>query len=85
MTGTPTPLNVTFKGRTNAEAKNCKGKTDILVKTKDGLNEHIFELKVWNGIETLQKQLSNYKIILVGIITTVVLLCSATNQTSQLF
>jgi hypothetical protein len=49
------PINVTFKGRGNAEAKNCKGKTDILVKTKDGLNEHIFELKVWGGIETLKE------------------------------
>lgn len=48
-----TPINVTFKGRGNAEAKNCKGKTDILVRTKDGLNEHIFELKVWDGINTL--------------------------------
>ncbi|HET6244827.1 MAG: hypothetical protein H0V01_10730 [Bacteroidetes bacterium] len=50
-----TPINVTFKGRGNAEAKNCNGKTDILVKTKDGLNEHIFELKVWNGIGTLKE------------------------------
>ena len=33
-----TPINVIFKGRGNAEAKNRKGKTDILVKTKDGLN-----------------------------------------------
>ena len=32
-----TPLNVSFNGRGNAEAKNCMGKTDILVKTKDGL------------------------------------------------
>ena len=58
-----TPINVTFKGRGNAEAKNCKGKTDILVKTKDGLNEHIFELKVWNGIDTLKEaieQLQGY-------------------------
>lgn len=58
-----TPINVTFKGRGNAEAKNCKGKTDILVKTKDGLNEHIFELKVWDGIDTLKEaieQLQGY-------------------------
>ena len=58
-----TPINVTFKGRGNAEAKNCKGKTDILVKTKDGLNEHIFELKVWDGIDTLKEaieQLQDY-------------------------
>jgi hypothetical protein len=58
-----TTLNVTFKGRGNAEAKNCKGKTDILIRTKDGLNEHIFELKVWKGIKTLQEtiqQLQGY-------------------------
>ena len=39
-----TPINMVFEGRGNAEAKNCKGKTDILVRTSDGLNEHIFEL-----------------------------------------
>jgi len=58
-----TPINVTFKGRGNAEAKNRKGKTDILVRTKDGLNEHIFELKVWDGIKTLEEavlQLQSY-------------------------
>lgn len=58
-----THLNVIFKGRGNAEAKNCKGKTDILVRTKDGLNEHIFELKVWDGIKTLEdtfSQLQSY-------------------------
>jgi len=49
-----TQINVTFKGRGNAEAKNSKGKTDILVRTKDGLNEHIFELKVWDGIKSLK-------------------------------
>lgn len=57
------PINMIFQGRGNAEAKNVKGKTDILVKTKDGLNEHIFELKVWNGIETLKEaieQLQGY-------------------------
>jgi len=53
-----TPLNVAFKGRGNAEAKNCKGKTDILIRTRDGLNEHIFELKVWNGIKTLEDTIS---------------------------
>ncbi len=53
-----TPINVTFEGRGNAEAKNCKGKTDILVRTKDGLNEHIFELKVWDGIKTLKEAVS---------------------------
>mgnify|MGYP000439309574 CR=1 FL=1 len=55
------PINVTFKGRGNAEAKNCKGKTDILVKTKDGLNEHIFELKVWDGIDTLTKAIKQLR------------------------
>lgn len=57
------PLNAIFSGRGNGEAKNCKGKTDILIRTKDGLNEHIFELKVWGGIKTLEKatgQLQNY-------------------------
>ncbi len=37
-----TPLNVTFKGRTNAEAKNCKGKTDILVKNERRLKRTHF-------------------------------------------
>jgi hypothetical protein len=50
-----TPINVSFKGRGHAESKNRKGKTDILVRTKDGLNEHIFELKVWKGISTLEE------------------------------
>lgn len=49
------PLNVAFKGRGNVVTKYCKGKTDILVKTKGRLNEYIFELKVWNGMETLTK------------------------------
>jgi len=48
------PLNAAFKGRGNAEAKNGKGKTDILIRTKDGLNELIFELKIWNGIKSLE-------------------------------
>ena len=48
-----TPINMSFEGRGNAEAKSCKGKTDILVRTSDGLNEHIFELKVWRGIKDL--------------------------------
>lgn len=52
-----TLLSIIFQGRIFAEAKNCKGKTDILIKTKDGLNEHIFELKVWEGIKTLEKAL----------------------------
>ncbi|UII32821.1 hypothetical protein LVD17_03110 [Fulvivirga ulvae] len=58
-----TPLNTIFEGRVSAEAKNCKGKTDILIKTKNGLNEHIFELKIWRGIKTLESaitQLNGY-------------------------
>ena len=58
-----TTLNVIFKGRGHAESKNHKGKTDILIRTRDGLNEHIFELKVWNGIKSLEKainQLNGY-------------------------
>jgi len=50
-----TTLNATFKNRGHAESKNRKGKTDILLRTKDGLNEHIFELKVWKGIQTLEE------------------------------
>lgn len=50
-----TNLNVAFKSRGHAESKNRKGKTDILVRTKDGLNEHIFELKIWKGISTLSE------------------------------
>ena len=49
------PLNTVFKVRGHAESKNRKGKTDILVRTKDNLNEHIFErISHW-----LSKQLSN--------------------------
>jgi len=50
-----TPINIAFNGRGNAESKNRKGKTDILVRTEDGLNEHIFELKVWSGIKTIEQ------------------------------
>jgi hypothetical protein len=50
-----TTLNAFFKGRGQAESKNRKGKTDILVGTIVGLNEHIFELKVWNGINTIKE------------------------------
>ena len=56
-----TTISGIFKGRGNAEAKNCKGKTDILVKTKDGLNEHIFELKIWGGIKTLKDAIQQLK------------------------
>jgi hypothetical protein len=56
-------LNGLYKGRGHAESKNRNGKTDLMIKTKDGLNEHIFELKIWKGINTLKdaiKQLSGY-------------------------
>lgn len=56
-------LNGAFQGRCNGEAKNGQGKTDILVRTKDGKNEHIFELKVWHGLQSISeaiKQLSRY-------------------------
>ncbi len=56
-------INPVFKGRGNGEAKNGRGKTDILVRTKDGLNEHIFELKVWSGVESINRaieQLGGY-------------------------
>lgn len=56
-------INTVFKGRGNAEANNGAGRTDVLVRTKDGLNEHIFELKVWKGTNTLNEaiaQLSGY-------------------------
>lgn len=56
-----TKININFRGRGSAETKNCKGKTDILVKTKDGLNEHIFELKVWGGIQKLSKAILQLK------------------------
>lgn len=57
------PINAIFEGRASGETKNCKGKTDILVRTSDGLNEFIFELKVWKGIKSLENtinQLRNY-------------------------
>ncbi len=54
-------INALFEGRGNAEVKNCKGKTDILVRTQDGLNEHIFELKVWSGIKDLKDGLIQLK------------------------
>lgn len=56
-----TYINGAFSGRGNAEAKNNKGKTDILVRTKDGLNEHIFELKIWKGIISLKNALEQLK------------------------
>lgn len=49
-----TTLNVIFKGRVSREAKNCKGKTDISITTKDGKSKHIFELKVWHGPKSLR-------------------------------
>lgn len=56
-------LNGVFKGRCNGEARNGRGKTDILVRTKNGRKEHIFELKVWKGVKSLRdalRQVSNY-------------------------
>ncbi len=58
-----TSFNVSFEGRVFAEAKSCKGRTDIFIQTTDKLNEHIFELKVWDGIKTLKdaiEQLQGY-------------------------
>lgn len=52
------PLNVIFEGRVNGEAKSCKGKTDIKITTKDGRNNHIFELKVWDGTKSLQEAIT---------------------------
>lgn len=57
------PINAAVDGRANGEAKNGKGKTDILIRTQRGNNEFIFELKVWKGIESLKEaieQLSGY-------------------------
>lgn len=57
------PINASVNGRANGEAKNGKGKTDILIRTEHGDNEYIFELKVWKGIETLKsaiEQLTGY-------------------------
>lgn len=57
------PINGALQGRAHAESKNRKGKTDILIRTKDGNNEFIFELKVWNGPSTVENtinQLSGY-------------------------
>lgn len=54
-------LNSAFSGRGHAESKSRKGKTDIVVRTKDGLNEHIFELKVWEGINTIEKAIDQLK------------------------
>lgn len=45
------PLNTIFEGRASAESKNVCGKTDLMIKTEDGMDEHVFELKVWNGIK----------------------------------
>lgn len=57
------PINASVNGRANGEAKNGKGKTDILIRTERGDNEYIFELKVWKGITSLNSainQLSSY-------------------------
>lgn len=52
------PLNTVFEGRVHAESKNRNGKTDLLIRTKDGSNEHVLELKVWNGLNTLTGAIS---------------------------
>lgn len=52
------PLNVIFEGRVNGEAKNCKGKTDIKITSSNGMNSHIFELKVWDGIKKLEEAIT---------------------------
>lgn len=51
-------LNTHFKGRGHAESKNRKGKTDITIRTRNGLNELIFELKIWKGIKTLKEAIA---------------------------
>jgi hypothetical protein len=43
-------LNTIFEGRVFGEAKNVKGKTDILLRETGGINQYIFELKVWSSI-----------------------------------
>jgi hypothetical protein len=48
-----TTLNPFFKGRVVREAKNRKGKTDIMIKSKNGYYKYIFEFKIWNGNKTL--------------------------------
>lgn len=54
-------INTVFEGRANGEAKSRRGKTDILVRTIDGLNEHIFELKVWKSINCLESAIEQLK------------------------
>ena len=57
------PINGAFEGRAHAEAKSRAGKTDILIRTVNGNNEFIFELKVWKGISSFVgavTQLSSY-------------------------
>lgn len=51
-------LSTAFEGRAVGEAVNNKGKTDIMVRTEDGLNEHIFELKIWSGIAMLKSTIT---------------------------
>lgn len=48
-------LNTIFEGRVFGEAKNVKGKTDILLREKDGINQYIFELKVWSSLEKFEE------------------------------
>ncbi len=56
-------LNTIFNGIGVREAKNRKGKTDIMLKAKDGKTKYIFELKIWAGITSLEnaiEQLNSY-------------------------
>jgi hypothetical protein len=56
-------LNTIFKGTGVREAKNQKGKTDIMIRSKDGKTKYIFELKIWGGIKSLEnaiEQLRSY-------------------------
>lgn len=48
-------LNTIFEGRVYGEAVNVKGKTDILLREKDGKLQYIFELKVWNSIKKFEE------------------------------
>lgn len=54
-------LNIHYQGLGNAEAKNYEGKSDILIKTSNGQNEFIFELKKWTGISCVAKTIEQIK------------------------
>ncbi len=51
-------LNTIFDGRVNGETKNGKGKTDILLRENNGVNQYIFELKVWNSTKKFESGLN---------------------------